>query len=85
MSAADMKEAMTMTNQTTVDLSILKQVLTPRMGVWNYTEFEEVLPFGGSLLVRGYKCSECGFFRRKRHGMSKFCEDCGARMKEDTK
>ena len=84
MSAVDMKEAMMMTNQTTVDLSVLTQVLQKR-GVWNYTEFEEGLPLGGTLLVRGYKCSACGFFRRKRYGMSNFCEECGARMKEDTK
>ena len=82
MSAVDMKEAMMMTNQTTVDLSVLTQVLQKR-GVWNYTEYEEILPFGGSLLVKGYKCSACGFFRRKRHGMSNYCESCGAKMGGD--
>ena len=30
---------------------------------------------------RGYKCSNCGFFRSKNQGMSNYCEECGCKMK----
>ena len=45
----------------------------------NYTSY---LNGGGSLLVKGYRCSNCRFFRRKRFGKSEFCENCGRRMIE---
>ena len=45
----------------------------------NYTEY---FNGGGSLLVKGYRCSNCGFFRRKKAGKSEFCEKCGRRMIE---
>lgn len=42
-------------------------------------------PIGGELTVRGFQCANCGFFRRKRFGKSKFCEECGSRMRGDNK
>ena len=72
-----------MDNRTTVDFSVLRQALgtIPDTAEWKYTETEETLPFGGSLTKRGWICTHCGFFRRKKNGMSKFCEDCGSAMK----
>lgn len=70
-----------MTNNVQVDLSVLKQILNQPVAEWLPVEKTEVLPFGGELTVRGFACSNCGFFRRKRFGMSKFCEDCGSKMK----
>lgn len=71
------------TDNATVDLSVLRQVLgtIPNAAEWKQTEIEEVLPFGGSLTKRGWICTHCGFFRRKRNGMSKYCEECGYAMK----
>lgn len=67
---------------TTIDLSVLKQALgvVPNVAEWKKTEKTEELPFGGSLTIRGWTCTHCGFFRRKKSGMSKFCEDCGYKM-----
>ena len=75
-----------MDSRTTVDLSVLRQVLgtVHNQAEWKYTETEETLPFGGSLTKRGWICSNCGFFRRKKSGMSKFCEDCGYAMKGES-
>ena len=72
-----------MENRTTIDLSVLRQALgvTPNTAEWKKIERTEVLPFGGSLTVRGWICTNCDFFRRKKHGTSKFCEDCGSFMK----
>ena len=68
-------------NNTRVDTTALRQLLgNLTTGTWIYTEESRYLPGGGELTVRGYKCSNCGYFRRKRHGQSKFCEDCGAVM-----
>lgn len=47
---------------------------------WIEVEFERPLPFGGALTERGYRCSNCGFFRHKKKGKSKYCEDCGELM-----
>lgn len=71
------------TDNATIDLSILRQALgaIPNAAEWKQTEIEEVLPFGGSLTKRGWICTHCGFFRRKRNGMSKYCEECGYAMK----
>ena len=69
------------TNEVNVDLSLLKGLLAREEGEWLPVEKTEVLPYGGELIIRGFACSKCGFFRRKRFGMSKFCEDCGTRMK----
>ncbi len=76
-----------MNNTTTrVNMEALRQLLgNMTTGHWIYTEEPEQLPGGGELTRRGFKCSECGFFRHKRQGGSKFCEDCGARMQEVTK
>ena len=30
---------------------------------------------------RVWRCTKCGFFRRKKYGLSKFCENCGADMR----
>lgn len=70
------------TNDTMIDFSVLKQVLEtkPNIAQWQYTEKTEELQFGGTLTIRGWTCSHCGFFRRKKRGMSKFCEDCGYKM-----
>ena len=75
-----------MENRTNVDLSVLRQALgvVPNQAEWMKTEKTEELPFGGSLTVRGWTCSNCGFFRRKKHGISKFCEDCGYMMKGES-
>ena len=72
-----------MENRTTVDFSTLRQALgiVQNNAEWVKTEKTEDLPFGGSLTIRGWTCSNCGFFRRKKHGISKFCEDCGYMMK----
>ena len=67
-----------------LDLSVLKTVLTQTKSEWVTVEKTEVLPFGGELTVRGFQCANCGFFRRKRFGKSKFCENCGCRMKGET-
>lgn len=69
-------------NNTRIDTSALRTLLgniTPT-ATWITTETSRMLPGGGELTVRGFTCSGCGFFRRKNHGVSKFCEDCGARM-----
>ncbi len=44
---------------------------------WNYTELHEYLAGGGEIVKRGWECSNCGFFRRKKYGKSRFCECCG--------
>ena len=49
---------------------------------WIYTEFTKYFDGGGCLLIKGYKCSNCGFLRKKKQGKSNFCEDCGADMRE---
>lgn len=74
-----------MTNNVQVDLSVLKQILNQPIAEWLPVEKTEVLPFGGELTVRGFSCSNCGFFRRKRFGKSKFCEECGSRMRGENK
>lgn len=75
---------MNKTEEVRVDLTMLKQVLEtkPKAATWIYKEYEEVLPFGGSLLKKGYICTHCGFFRRKRLGISAYCEACGYQMQE---
>ena len=72
-----------MENRTTVDFSALRQALGVKsnQAEWIKKEKTEDLQFGGSLTIRGWVCSNCGFFRRKKHGISKFCEDCGSAMK----
>lgn len=76
-----------MENRTTVDLTVLRQALkvVPNIAEWKVYEKEEPLPFGGSLTKRGWVCTHCGFFRHKKHGISKFCEDCGCSMKGEVK
>lgn len=69
------------TNEIQIDLSLLKTALTRTEAVWVPIEKTEVLPHGGELTIRGFECDRCGFFRRKRFGKSKFCEDCGSIMK----
>ena len=69
------------TNEIQIDLSLLKTALTRTEAVWVPIEKTEILPHGGELTIRRFSCSGCGFFRRKRFGKSKFCEDCGAKMK----
>ena len=51
-------------------------------GEWIYEEHTKFLDGGGRILCRGYKCSNCGFFRHRKRGMSKYCEECGAKMEE---
>lgn len=68
-------------NRTRVDTAGLRQLLgNLTAGHWIYTEEARQLSGGGELTRRGFKCSECGFFRHKRLGQSKFCEECGAKM-----
>lgn len=61
-----------------VNAPTVKELVT---GEWEYVEISESLGGGGLLLKRGYRCNNCGFFRHKRQGKSKFCEDCGCIMK----
>lgn len=70
------------TKETTVDLSILRQALGVNLNTaaWKKVEYEEFLTGGGSLTKRGFVCTHCGFFRHKRQGPSKYCEDCGYKM-----
>ena len=49
---------------------------------WVYTEFTKTYDGGGFLQLKGYKCSNCGFFRHKKKGKSNFCEVCGADLRE---
>ena len=44
---------------------------------WIESEYTENLAGGGSLLIRGWRCPKCSFFRRKKYKMSNFCENCG--------
>ena len=55
------------------------------MSEWVPHEYSRKFEGGGSILVRGYKCSACGFFRHKKNGTSPYCENCGANMKGETK
>ena len=72
-----------MNKPTTINLSVLRQALgsIPNSAEWKYMEIEETLPGGGSLTKKGWVCTNCGFFRRKKLGMSNFCECCGYSMK----
>ena len=45
----------------------------------NSTERTEHLDGGGSLLIRGYECSECKGFTRKKTGVKDFCALCGSK------
>lgn len=53
-----------------------------------FTKRAEWIPFeyvkeyegGGSIRVRGHKCSACDFFRHIKNGTSPYCENCGATM-----
>lgn len=65
------------------DVRALLAMLNPqKTASWIYCEESRFLAGGGELTVRGFKCSHCGFFRRKKNGKSKFCEDCGFKMDE---
>lgn len=75
------RQMKTKENEVQVDLSVLANILTRTEGHWVPIEKTEVLPHGGELTIRGFACDRCGFFRRKRFGKSKFCEDCGSIMK----
>ena len=52
-------------------------------GTWNYTELKKEYDNGASILIRGYKCSECGNFIHKKGGKKNFCDYCGADMREE--
>lgn len=69
--------------ETTIDFSVLRQALgtVSDSAEWKKTEKTEDLMYGGSLTIRGWTCTHCGFFRRKKSGMSKYCEECGYQMK----
>ena len=51
-----------------------------KTGSWEYVELTENLLGGGALTKRGYKCSNCGFFRHRKRGISNYCEECGCQM-----
>ena len=55
------------------------------MGEWITVEYNKSYEGGAILLFRGFRCSRCGFERHKRHGTSKFCEECGAKMVQEEK
>lgn len=48
-------------------------------GFWIYKEVTEQLAGGGSLLLRGYECSICKGFTRKKTGVKDFCSLCGSK------
>ena len=58
-----------------------KKLADKPKGEWVDSNYTEYLNGGGSLLIKGWRCTKCGFFRRKKYGLSKFCEDCGADMR----
>ena len=60
--------------------AILELISSQRSAQWIESGNTRNLDGGGVLTVRGFRCSHCGFFRRKKNGMSKFCEDCGFKM-----
>ena len=62
--------------------AILELISNQKTASWIVCERSRFLDGGGELTVRGVKCSHCGFFRHKRLGKSKFCEDCGFKMIE---
>ena len=48
-------------------------------GYWVATEHTEYFEGGGSILVRGYECSECKGFTRKKTGVKEYCSLCGSK------
>lgn len=44
-----------------------------------WIECEEIRHYeGGAFLTfKGYKCPKCAFFRHRKRGKSRYCEDCG--------
>ena len=48
-------------------------------GVWIYKEITEHFEGGGSLTVRGYECSTCKGFTRKKTGVKDYCSLCGSK------
>lgn len=48
-------------------------------GLWIYTERTEFLAGGGTLLLRGYECSNCKGFTRKKTGVKDYCNICGSK------
>lgn len=48
-------------------------------GVWRYKEITEHFEGGGSLTVRGYECSTCKGFTRKKTGVKDYCSLCGSK------
>ena len=45
----------------------IEKIKGRKTGTWNYTEYSQKFEGGGSLLMRGCVCSECGCFIRKKH------------------
>ena len=60
----------------------IEKIKGRKTGTWNYTEYSQKFEGGGSLLMRGWVCSECGCFIRKKHGTTKYCHECGTEMQE---
>lgn len=50
-------------------------------GFWIYTEHTEYFDGGGSIVVRGYECSNCRGFTRKKTGIKDYCSFCGSKNK----
>ena len=48
---------------------------------WVEVNYDKVYDGGMRLRFNGWRCSNCGFERHKRRGMSKHCEECGAYMR----
>ena len=53
-----------------------------KQGLWIYKEITEQLNGGGSLLKRGYVCSNCNYFIRKKNGLQDYCAGCGSKNTE---
>lgn len=52
-------------------------------GRWIYAEFSHKFQGGGSILMRGYNCPFCGNFINKKNGKKKYCDECGADLREE--
>ena len=59
--------------------TLIKLAKDNNTGVWRYKEITEHYDGGGSLLIRGYECSNCKGFTRKKTGIRDYCSLCGSK------
>jgi uncharacterized protein (DUF983 family) len=53
-----------------------------RRAEWVPYEFTKEFESGGSIRIRGHRCTGGGFFRHYKNDVSPYCENCGAFMKK---